>query len=259
MSVDDSLVLSVVSHGQRALLLGLLGDLQRHVGTPFRLIVTENVPEEPALPLADYSFSIDVIKNEHRKGFGANHNSALKRARGGLFCVLNPDIRISVDPFPALRAIAANPCVGVVAPAVTGPDLCREDHARDFPSVFTLIAKAFGHGLGAVPPLAPAVYHPDWVAGMFMLFRSETLRSLGGFNERYFLYYEDVDLCARLRDRGMDVAVCTEVSVIHDARRESRRNLRFASWHLRSAIRFLASRPRIALGLRAPRPIPLKP
>lgn len=135
----DCLVLSVISHGQRRLLLKLLGDLQRHVGTPFRLIVTENVPEEPALPLADYSFSIDVIKNEHRKGFGANHNSALKRARGGLFCVLNPDLRISVDPFPALRAIAANPCVGVVAPAVTGPDLCREDYARDFPSVFTLI------------------------------------------------------------------------------------------------------------------------
>jgi GT2 family glycosyltransferase len=84
---------------------------------------------------------------------------------------------------------------------------------------------------------------------MFMLFRAETLRSMGGFDERYFLYYEDVDLCARLREAGYEVAVCTEASAIHAARRESRRNLRFAKWHLRSALRFFTSHPRAALGL----------
>ncbi len=255
----DCLVLSVISHGQRGLLLNLLGDLQRHVRTPFRLIVTENIPEAAALPVADYSFPIEVIRNAHSKGFGANHNTALRRASGGPFCVLNPDIRFSADPFSALWTIAANPCIGVVAPVVTSPDLSPEDHARDFPSVFTLAAKAFGYRPHAEPPSGQAIYYPDWVAGMFMMFRSETLRLLGGFDERYFLYYEDVVLCARLRDRGLEVAVCTEVSVVHAARRESRRNLRFASWHLRSAMRFLASRPRIALGLRAKRRIPAKP
>ncbi|MBS0337378.1 MAG: glycosyltransferase family 2 protein [Proteobacteria bacterium] len=259
MSGDASLVISVVSHGQRELVLGLLGDLQRHVRTRFRLILTENVPETPEFPVADYAFPIDVIRNENRKGFGANHNAALARAGDGWFCVLNPDIRLSSDPFPALLAVARDPRIGVVAPAVTGPDLEPEDHAREFPSVFTLLAKAFGHRPHLPSPAGEAVFHPDWVAGMFMLVRCETLRALGGFDERYFLYYEDVDLCARIRDRGLEVAVCTGASVIHAARRESRRNLRYAAWHLRSAARFLASRPRIALGLRARRRVAVRP
>jgi hypothetical protein len=224
------------------------------VKTPFSLIVTENIPEEPPILVKNYPFSIEVIKNERAKGFGANHNSALNRAGGREFCVLNPDIRLHSDPFPELCAIAGDPGIGAVAPLVTGPDLSPEDHAREFPSVFTLVAKALGHRPLTAPSATQSIYFPDWVAGMFMLFRSETMRSLGGFDERYFLYYEDVDLCARIRERGLEVAVCTKVSVIHAARRKSRRNLRFAILHMRSALRFFASRPLIAFGLSSRKP-----
>ena len=252
-------MLSVVSHGQRALLLGLLDDLQRHVKTAFRLVITENIPEEPDFPVEKYAFSIDVIRNRQAKGFGANHNTALGLAGSGIFCVLNPDIRLHSDPFPQLRMMISAPAIGVVAPVVTDPDLSAEDHARNFPSIFTLVAKMFGHRPCTASPAEQSVYFPDWVAGMFMVFRAETLRSVGGFDERYFLYYEDVDLCARLRDKCLEVAVCTQVSVIHSARRESRKNLRFTSWHLRSAFRFLASRPLLALGLRTRSRACLKP
>ena len=252
-------MLSVVSHGQRALLLGLLDDLQRHVKTAFRLVITENIPEEPDFPVEKYAFSIDVIRNRQAKGFGANHNTALGLAGDGIFCVLNPDIRLYSDPFPQLRMMISAPAIGVVAPVVTDPDLSAEDHARNFPSIFTLVAKMFGHRPCTASPAEQSVYFPDWVAGMFMVFRAETLRSVGGFDERYFLYYEDVDLCARLRDKCLEVAVCTQVSVIHSARRESRKNLRFTSWHLRSAFRFLASRPLLALGLRTRSRACLKP
>lgn len=247
------LVLSVVSHGQRDLVARLLSDLATHVRTPFRLILTENIPETPDFPVASYRFPIELIRNAARKGFGANHNAALARSGDGWFCVLNPDIRLSADPFPALLELVQDKHIGVAAPVVTGPDLVPEDHARAFPSMFTLIAKAFGHRPRHNPPSGASVYFPDWVAGMFMLLRCDTLRSLGGFDERYFLYYEDVDLCARIRDRGLEVAVCAGATVIHDARRASRRNLRYAAWHLRSAARFLASRPGIALGLRSRR------
>ena len=259
MSGDASLVLSVISHGQRELVLLLLDDLQRHVRTRFRLVLTENFPEGPDFPVADYPFPIEVIRNELRKGFGANHNAALGRADDGWFCVLNPDIRLTADPFPALLAAASDARFGVVAPVVTDPNLVPEDHARQFPSLFTLVAKAFGHRPRVPSPVGEAVYRPDWVAGMFMLIRCATMRSLDGFDERYFLYYEDVDLCARIRDRGLEVVVCTGASVIHAARRESRRNLRYAAWHLRSALRVLASRPGIALGLRPGRRKPRRP
>jgi GT2 family glycosyltransferase len=240
----------VVSHGQFELVADLLADLDRCVSTPLRVILTLNIPEsETPWMERTYRFEIEVVRNKTRKGFGANHNAALARTRTGIFCVINPDIRLQNDPFPALIAAVSDPGTGVATASVIGLDQKPEDHARRFPSLFTLAAKAFGHRPHIPPPSGNLVYHPDWVAGMFMLFRSETLRSVGGFDERYFLYYEDVDLCARLRGHGLDVAVCPQVVVIHAARRQSRRNLRYALWHLTSALRFLASRPRIALGL----------
>lgn len=249
--VNPELTLSIVSHGQADLVATLLDDLARHATVPLRVILTINLPEsEDAWTGRIYPFEVETIRNPVRRGFGANHNAALVRAQTGFFCVLNPDIRLRMDPFPALIAMLADATTGVVAPLVTNPGLVPEDHARSFPSIFSLAAKALGSRPHTAPPPDDAVYHPDWVAGMFMLFRTETLRSVEGFDERYFLYYEDVDLCARLRARGLEVAVCPAVSVIHAARRESRRNPRYALWHLRSALRFLLSRPKIALGLR---------
>ncbi len=84
----------------------------------------------------------------------------------------------------------------------------------------------------------------DWVAGMFMLFRSDAFRAARGFDERFFLYYEDVDLCRRLRRLGHSCVFQPEASVIHDARRASRRNLRLMGIHAASAVRYLVRRYR---------------
>ena len=79
----------------------------------------------------------------------------------------------------------------------------------------------------------------DWVAGMFMLFRSEVFRSIGGFDEAYFLYYEDVDLCRRLHAAGKSVIYNPRVEVVHDARRGSRREFGLMRHHLASMLRYL--------------------
>ncbi len=76
---------------------------------------------------------------------------------------------------------------------------------------------------------------------MFMLFRSETYRAAGGFDEAYFLYYEDVDLCRRLRAAGKSIVYQPEAEVVHEARRASRRQPRLALHHLKSMLRFLSS------------------
>ena len=71
-----------------------------------------------------------------------------------------------------------------------------------------------------------------------MLFPRTVFEQLGGFDETYFLYYEDVDLCARLRKLGYRVGYCADVSVVHDARRASHRNLSYLRRHLASMARF---------------------
>ncbi len=227
---------SVVSHGHGAHLEALVGDLQRVCAGPLEILLTLNVPERG--DWASARFPVQATANASPRGFGANHNAAFARARGEHFCVLNPDVRIASDPFPALVECLADARAGVCAPRVLDPAGRLEDSARDFPTPLAIFAKALGRER---PPRDAA--RPDWVAGMFMLFRSGVFRGLGGFDERYHLYYEDVDLCARLRLAGFEVALCPQVSIVHDARRSSRRRPRYLAWHLRSMARFFASAP----------------
>jgi hypothetical protein len=81
----------------------------------------------------------------------------------------------------------------------------------------------------------------DWVAGMFMLFPRTVFAQLNGFDEDYFLYYEDVDLCGRLALAGWRVVVCPASRVVHHAQRSSHRSLTYLRWHITSMLHFFLS------------------
>ena len=83
-------------------------------------------------------------------------------------------------------------------------------------------------------------FRPDWAAGMFMLFRSDAFRRVNGFDENYHLYYEDVDICARLRAAGLCVVVDPRAQVVHFGGRRSHREMRYLRWHLASMMRFFS-------------------
>lgn len=238
---DTELIsVSVVSHGQGALVGQALSDLAR-LPEPerFEVILTKNIEERLPFSVADFPFRVRVVENPEPKGFGANHNAALRLASGDWFCVMNPDIRMESDPFPGLLACLSDLRAGLAGPLVNSPLGNVEDSVRHFPTPFGLVAKLLGLGDGRhrLDESAPT-QGVDWVAGMFMLFRAEDYRRLGGFDEGFFLYYEDVDICVRLWRAGRRVVVCRDAQVIHDARRASRRNPRYLYWHVSSMVRY---------------------
>jgi hypothetical protein len=232
--------LSVVSHAQNELVNQLMADVARYCAKNISLVLTENVADAVPLAIDGYAASCERVVNPYPKGYGANHNAAFSLCRTPYFCIANPDLRLHADPFPPLLKTLEERHAGVIGPLVRSPAGNIEDSARRFPTPGIILRKL----LGARP-------HPDyatdcgpievnWIAGMFMLFRSETYRSVGGFDEAYFLYYEDVDLCHRLYKAGEVVIYEPSAEVVHDARRASRRNLRLALHHLVSAFRFLS-------------------
>lgn len=241
--------LSIVSHAQAALVAQLLRDIQTHVAGPIEVILTLNVPE--ALPFApgDFAFPVRLIANGKPKGFGANHNQAFSVSSGEYFAILNPDIRLHGDPLPALAGVLGGD-VGLAAPAVRNAANEAEDSARKFPTPLGILCKLVTRKRKIDYPTDAPVIFPDWVAGMFMLLPRRVFAGLNGFDEGYFLYYEDVDLCARLRQAGLRACQVTQCVVTHDARRASHRSLRYLRWHVASMLRFFLTHPRLALGLR---------
>lgn len=233
--------LSLVSHGQAELAAAVLSDLAGLDGAEgFEVILTCNLPETLPFAARDFPFSLTVLQNANPKGFGANHNAAFTLARGEYFCVMNPDLRLPVNPFPGLIDELRRSNAALAAPAVLNPAGAVEDSVRRFPTPGGLLAKLLGRGDGRhAMTLGEAPFAADWVGGMFMLFRADAFRAVGGFDEGFFLYYEDVDICARLWKSGWRVLACPAAQVVHNARRASHRDVRYLSWHLASLARYL--------------------
>lgn len=243
MTIDISI--SIVSHGQIDLVAALLEDLKAlapNSDSRIEVILTLNLPENLPFSMEDMPFPVKLIHNVQALGFAANHNQAFRKAAGQYYAVVNPDIRLSGNPFTGLIAcLASQQSVGLVAPRVFSPGGSPESSARFFPTPWLILRKLFGHYRGNDYPIGQTPISPDWVAGMFMLFPSNVFASIHGFDQRYFLYYEDVDICARLRRAGHDIKLCPQSTVIHDAQYSSHRNLRYLRWHLTSMLRFFLS------------------
>jgi GT2 family glycosyltransferase len=263
---------SLVSHRQGDLAQRMLDDLARTGALLDRVVITRNLPERWQPACAHPGATLETIDNPQPRGFGANHNAAFARCASEWFVVANPDLRLPADPLPALLAAAA-PGVGLVAPLVREPDGSVADSARTLPTPAALLRRYLPAGLagtasraatatarqpgsgeslrpapGEAPlppagqaPLPPPSEAPHWYAGMFLAIRSEAFEAIGGFDERYHLYCEDVDLCARLRLAGWQLRQARDAVVVHDARRASRRSLRHLGWHLASMTRLWRS------------------
>ncbi|WP_018076480.1 glycosyltransferase family 2 protein [Thiobacillus denitrificans] len=234
--------ISVVSHGQGDLAGNVLADLARFADSlPLEVILTRNIPERLPFSSEDFPYPVTVVANASPKGFGANHNAAFRLAEGKWFCVLNPDIRMPENPFALLIEEIERQRAAVIAPAVLSPAGQIEDSIRRFPTPFSLANKLLGRGDGRYAfAVGDETFPADWVGGMFMLFRAEDYRRVGGFDEGFFLYYEDVDICTRLWQGGHRVLACPKVQVSHDARRASRRDFRYMRWHAGSMARYLS-------------------
>jgi hypothetical protein len=236
---EPHVTLSVVSHGQNALVNQLLDDVGRVCAHRVTVVLTENVPDREHFGTTQLPCPVEILVNAAPKGFGANHNAAFAHCHTPYFCVCNPDVRLPSDPFPALIEALVDPRAAVAGPLVRSPEGRVEDSARRFPTAWTLAKKLFVDRRRPDYSSDRGPQDVDWVAGMFMLFRSDAYRAAGGFDEAYFLYYEDVDICRRLNAAGMRVVYAPDAQVVHDARRASRRDLTHARHHVASVIRYL--------------------
>jgi GT2 family glycosyltransferase len=211
------------------------------------LYIVDNSP----LPLKSGFFSherVTYIHNGINVGFGAAHNKAIKIAcrTSDLHLILNPDIRFGSDVLSALAEYFVTDNTLVVAmPRIVYPDGSLQRLCKLLPTPVDLLVRRFMpirrlrdkidcryemHDLCQERPSEVPT-----LSGCFLLVRSETLLKAGGFDERFFMYMEDVDLVRRLSLQGRALYVPL-VRVVHEYAKGSYRNYRLLSYHVRSAV-----------------------
>ncbi len=229
-----SLVVSVVSHGHGPLVQALLNELARlSAATVQRVVLTQNLPEaEPQAPPTGWPFVLEVVRNQVPAGFGANHNRALASAKEPFVCVLNPDVGLGGhDPFAALAQAAAQPGAGCAYPLQLDAQGRLQDSERELPTPRALWRRRL---------LGRHEKRVDWVNAACMVLPQPVWRAVGGFDEAYFMYCEDVDLCLRVRLAGWAL-VRVPAQVVHAGRRASHRRWSHLLWHVRSLLRLWRS------------------
>jgi GT2 family glycosyltransferase len=191
------------------------------------------------------------IARDDNRGFAAGINEAAARATTDLLLMLNPDARLEAGALRALREyLAAHQDVVAVGPKIISPDGSLQPTGRRFPNALTglfgrqsLLTRVLPDNAFSRRNLpSAAVDQPlevDWLAGTCVMIRTEAFRSVAGFDEGFFLYWEDADLCQRLGEKGGRIVYVPSAVVVHTAARSSgrARARSLVAFH-RSALRY---------------------
>jgi N-acetylglucosaminyl-diphospho-decaprenol L-rhamnosyltransferase len=239
----------VVSYNSADELLACLRSLADQPGVEVAVTVVDNCSSDDSVAVAR-DHGVRVLANASNRGFAAAVNQGLRGGRSPWVLIINPDARLMPGGVQGMMDVAnGGGRVGCVGPKTTDMAGNIYPSARSFPGVFTALA----HGLlGSVWPGNPATrrYHAghgvgacavevDWVSGCCMLLPRQAWEQVSGFDERYFMYVEDMDLCFRLRRSGWRTMFEPSAIVAHIGGRSSRRRpLRSIYHHHRGAIRF---------------------
>jgi GT2 family glycosyltransferase len=236
----------VVTHGPHPQLDRCLEALRPQVD---ELVVVAN----PPAPAVDAT----LILNDKARGFAANANEGIAATSGKYVVLANPDTEARADAVELLVKFAEiHPRAGVIGPQVLFPDGRWQPSRRSFPTVSGTIVRRtplrkvlrpetrqIDHYLLEDRPAEPA--QADWMLAAFLLLRREMLDELGGFDEGFRLYGEDIDLCYRAAKAGWERWYVPQavVSHGHEAVTDHRFLTRRTLWHWRGILRFVRKHP----------------
>ncbi len=216
----------IVSFNTRPLLLRCLASLEAHVTLPFEVVVVDNGSGDGSADAVRRAHpAARVIENGANLGFAAASNRGLREARAAYCLLLNSDAEVTAGAVESLAAVLDERAdVGIVGPRTTGadggpqlsfgPDLTPVSEWRQRRLVRALRARR-PETVREVETMSAREQEPVWVSGACLLARKPALDAVGGLDERFFLYEEDVDLCLRVRQAGWRILYTPRAVVMH--------------------------------------------
>lgn len=200
-------------------------------------IVVDNASSDSSVRAAEAAGASLVVKLEKNVGFGAANNAGLAIAQGKFIAFVNPDVQVDFESLDALTTeITANG--GLVSPQLVNEDGSLQPNGRGFPTLWNKVRHRL-KGSEDFPDYVvfaknSEVRYVCWTIGAAVAGTAETLRSLGGWDEKFFVYYEDSDLGMRAWAAGHTVRLLGDVRWVHGWARETTR-FSITPWRLEIA------------------------
>lgn len=248
------LTIAIVHYRTRDLLVSCLRAIEAFPPIiPYEVMVVDNYSNDGTVNVIRNDFpKVTLIENADNRGFGRAVNQAFAQSKGEFFLLLNPDISLCDGAIQhLLDAIRSNPCVGLCAPRLINPDgtlqySCRRYYT--FGAIIlrrTILGRLFPNHKAVRSHLMADWDHSttrevDWVLGAAFMLRREAIPDGKVMDERFFLYFEDVDLCLRMRKAGWKVMYYPDAVMVHHHQRASARAIwnRAKLEHIKSWIKF---------------------
>ncbi len=229
----------IVNYNVKAFLQNCLISILKAVeNIPNEIIVVDNASDDGSIELIEKNFpEVILIKSDRNLGFSSANNLALRQSRGKYICLINPDTIVQENTFLELISFAKNnEKIGLAGCKIINPDgsfqlACR----RSFPTPWVAFTKVIG-----LSKLFPKLkifskynltyldenktYEVDAISGSFMFLRRDVYEKIGGLDEDFFMYGEDLDWCYRVKESGYKVYYVHSTQIIHFKGESTRRS-----------------------------------
>lgn len=229
----------IVSHRHERYLAQCLGSLMEGLsGVSHEIILVDNAGHPDLNAMVKSRFpQVKLRVNPSPQGFARNCNQGFLESRGRYLLLLNPDTRFIRGNFAeVIRRMNRIPKVGAVCGQLLNADLSVQSHIRRFPTLPAILfrglnlekffprSSAYKRYMmeGEAPSGEKAI---DWCSGAFLMIKSGLFREIGMMDERFYLYYEDIDLCYRLKKSGWHNYYLPQVQVVHYYQRDSAKTI----------------------------------
>jgi len=233
-----TLSIIILNYNHKNLLKNCLKSLKEaDIKLDYEIIITDNNSNDGSqefLPqLKIENPSIKIILNKKNIGYAQANNQAIKLAKGKYVLILNPDVVVLPNAIEQLvEYLEKNEKVGIVGPQLLNPDKTVQNSCYHFPKLITpAVRRTF---LGKLPGFKKElarylmldfdhqqIREVDWLIGACLMIRKDVLKEVGYFDERYFLYFEDVDFAKKVWQAGYKVVYFPKAQMIHLHRRLS--------------------------------------
>lgn len=219
----------------------------------FELLIVDNFSQDDSVAVLEKEIkkqkyrNVSVLAHKENNGFGGGNNFGVQHAQGEYLLFLNNDTIVGKGIDTMLSFLSEHPEIGIVGGPLQNPHDGQQSSAGKFYSVWRVILLLLGlqrFGLDASPIKLAKV---DWVKGALLMMRKAFFEKLGGFDEKIFMYTEDMELCFRATKMGKSVWFYPDVQVVHEDQGSSNRT--FAIVHIYQGIIYFYQKHQSAFAL----------